>query len=401
VDTADRASAALGSGEFAGSGQNAPAFDRFARWPRPLARAALAVLAIMLVFAAWAPGYAPPPPAPPKVVVTDASGQTHVKKEDDNDLRLYRIIIDRVRRGDNYYVAATEEQRANNYPVAPGFTVRLPTLAFVSAALGTTGLIALEVVLFGAMMVAMMRRLEDEPGSEQYRLLALALLMTGIASGLNYHYNVLHEIWSAQLIALSLALHRPQQGRWVGALAAAALAVAVRELALPFVLLMAAQALWRRRRGESAAWAALVALFVAAMVVHLHFANAQVRPGDPLSPSWLVLGGLNSLVYKVVNSTFLSLLPVWIAGPAVVLCLFGWTAWKSPLGDVGALLVLGYAVAFMIAGRDNNFYWGVLITPVLFMGGAFVRLGLPSLWRAAGLRLPDPRPRPHPAGAPA
>ena len=383
---ADRGVAALG----------APVFDRYAHWPRPLARLALAVLAVLFALAAWAPGYAPPPPPPPQVTVADAAGKT-VVKDDDNDLRLYRVIAERVKRGDDYYVAATEEQRANNYPVAPGFTVRLPTLAYLTVWLGTPGLIGLEALLFGAMMLAMMRRLEEEPGAETFRLMALALLMCGIASGLNYHYNVLHEIWAAQLIALSLALHRPQRGRWVASLIVAAMAIAVRELALPFVLLMGAQALWHRRWKELAGWAGLVAAFALAMAVHLHLADAQVRPGDPVSPSWLVMGGLNALVYKVSNSTFLSLLPVWLAGPMVVLCLFGWTAWKSPLGNVAALLVLGYGLAFMIAGRDNNFYWGVLITPVLFMGAAFVRLGLPSLWHAA-----DFRPLPSaPSGQPA
>jgi hypothetical protein len=326
------------------------------------------------------------------VTVTDTAGKAHVQ-DDDNDLRLYRIITERVRRGDDYYVAATEEQRANNYPVAPGFTVRLPTLALISAVVGNGGLIVLQGLLFAAMMLAMQRRLQAEPGAEPFRLMALTLLMCGIASGLNYHYNVLHEIWSAQLLALSLALHRPDKGRWVAALVAAALALAVRELALPFVLLMGAVALWHRRWGELAGWTALAIVFVAAMAVHLQLANAQVRPGDPLSPSWLVLGGLNSLVYKVTNSTFLSLLPVWLAGPVVVLCLFGWTAWKSPMGDFSALLVLGYGAAFMIAGRDNNFYWGVMITPILFMGAAFIRLGLPSLWRAADLPAMRAAPR--------
>ena len=321
MDRVDTRSAAL-------KGATAPDFDRYAHWPRPLARLAVAVLVILLAMAAWAPGYPPPPPAPPKIAVTDATGKTTVQREDDNDLRLYRIIIERVQRGDNYYVAATEEQRANSYPVAPGLTVRLPTLAFASAWLGTGGMIALEILLCGAMMFAMLARLKVEPGSEPFRMMALALLMTGIASGLNYRYNVLHEIWAAQLLALSLALHRPVAGKWVGALVAAALALAVRELALPFVLLMGAFALWRRRWAEAAAWSALVAVFAVALAVHLHFAEAQIRPGDPVSPSWLVLGGLDALTYKVANSTFLALVPVWIAGPVVIMALFLWSADK-------------------------------------------------------------------------
>jgi len=40
--------------------------------PRGLARVVLALLAVFLVLAAIAPGYAPPPPDPPKVTVKDA-----------------------------------------------------------------------------------------------------------------------------------------------------------------------------------------------------------------------------------------------------------------------------------------------------------------------------------------
>jgi hypothetical protein len=349
---------------------------------------ALAILAVMLVMSAWAPGYAPPPAAPPKVTVTDAAGHQQVSKEDDNDLRLYRIIAERVGKGDNYYVAATQEQRANDYPVNPGLTVRLPTLAFATAWLGLSGMFALEVALFCAMMLAMLSRLSTEPGAQTFKPMALTLLLLGIAAGLSRDYVVLHEIWAGLLVAFSLALHRPAQGKWLAALMVAAAALAVRELVLPYVLLMAAVALWHRRWREGAAWTALAAVFLGALAVHLHFAEAQILPSDPPSPSWVVMGGFNALAYKVINSTMLSLLPVSIAGPIVVLCLFGWTSWRSPLGDFAALLTLGYALAFMIAGRSNNFYWGVVITPILFMGAAFLRMGLPSLWRAAGLAAP-------------
>ena len=362
-------------------------FDRYAGMPQGLARLVLGLLAVFLLLAAVAPGYSPPPPEPPKVTVTDSSGHK-VVKDDDNDLRLYRLIDQRLARGDDYYVAATEEQRANNYPVAPGFTVRLPTLAMVTVALGPVGLMLLQVALFVAMMLANARRLGLERGGESRRPMALALLMAGIASGLSARYNMLHEIWAAQLIALSFGLHRPEQGRWGAAWLAAAAALAVRELSLPFVLLMATWALWHRRWKEGAAWLALIAAFGAALMVHLHLAEAQIRAGDPISPSWLVLKGISGLMYKVNNSTFLSLVPVPIAGMLVVLALFGWTGWRTPMGAFGTLLTFGYGFAFSIAGRDNNFYWGIMITPLLFMGAAFLPIALPSLWRAAGLTRP-------------
>ena len=369
---------------LAGLASGPQAFDRYAAMPRRAARMVLALLAAFLVLAALAPGYAPPPPNPPKVTVTDKAGH-QVTKVEDNDLRLYRLINERIARGDNYYVAATEEQRSHNYPVAPGLTVRLPTLAFVSVALGPTGLLALEMVLFTAMILANARRLGEMSGGAGRRPMALALLTAGVASGLGTRFTMIHEVWAALLIGLSFGLHRPERGRWGAAWLAAAAALAVRELALPYVLLLAAWALWHRRWREGAAWLALVALFAGALLVHVNLAEAHIRPGDPASPSWLVLKGIAGLMYKVNNCTLLSLLPVWLAGPLTVLALFGWTGWRTPMGDFAGLLTFGYAVAFSIAGRDNNFYWGILITPLLFMGAAFLPVALPSLWRAAGL----------------
>jgi hypothetical protein len=82
-------------------------------------------------------------------------------------------------------------------------------------------------------------------------------------------------------------------------------------------------------------------------------------------------------------------LPTVIAGPLVILAVFGWTGWRAPAADFAALLVLGYGLAFMIAGRDNNFYWGVIITPILVMGFAMVPFSAASLWlRATGRPAP-------------
>ena len=61
----------------------------------------------------------------------------------------------------------------------------------------------------------------------------------------------------------------------------------------------------------------------------------------------------------------------------------GWAGWRSPAGTFGTFLFLGYALAFAIAGRANNFYWGLVIAPVLFMGFAFAPRALTSLWRRA------------------
>jgi hypothetical protein len=67
----------------------------------------------------------------------------------------------------------------------------------------------------------------------------------------------------------------------------------------------------------------------------------------------------------------------------VVLSLAGWAGWRSPAGTFGTFLYLGYGLAFMLAGRANNFYWGTLVTPAIFMGLALAPRALWSLFAAA------------------
>jgi hypothetical protein len=38
--------------------------------------------------------------------------------------------------------------------------------------------------------------------------------------------------------------------------------------------------------------------------------------------------------------------------------ILGWAGWRSEAGATATLLFLGYGLLFMIAGRDDNFYWG-------------------------------------------
>ncbi len=368
-----------------------PVWDRYGHWSRPKARLAALLLAVFIVLAAWAPGLAPGPAEVPHVlppakdVPSGTKPPVAIPDDDgrDNDLRLYKLVAERVKRGDNYYVAATELQRANSYPVAPGLTVRLPTLAYLFAWIGQTGMSVLAWVLVGGALLANWRRFGTEPGGETFRMFGAGFLFFGLGNATHANFLVLHEVWSGLLMALALGLHRPSQGKWLGAFVAGAAALAIRELALPFVLLMAAYALWRRQWREGAAWGLLAAVFLAALAWHVSLAEAQIRIGDPISPPWLVLGGLPALLYKVIHSCALSILPVFIAGPLVILALFGWTSWKSPMGSFASLLTLGYATAFMIAGRDNNFYWGVILVPVLVMGLAMAPFALKSLWRQA------------------
>ncbi|MBO9518380.1 MAG: hypothetical protein J7493_09960 [Porphyrobacter sp.] len=322
----------------------------------------------------------------PKVSQTHETSGTEATSERDDDLALYDRAAERIRKGENYYDFIVGEQRLANYPVTPGLAVRLPTLAYVQATLSEQAQFAGALLLLVATIAVWWRRLGEEPGwFQQNRLLPVFLILALAPLGLNSYYFAMHELWAGKLMALSLGLHRP--GKWTAALVVAALALAIREHALPFVLLMGAMALWRRDWRESIAWAALALAFLVALAVHLHVIAAQTLPSDPPSPSWLAMRGLSGWLSNLVFSSPLYILPDWIAGPVLMLAMAGWAGWRSPLGTSATFLYFGYGLAFMIAGRSNNFYWGAVVTPAMLVGLAFAPNAIRSLLNSA-LRQP-------------
>jgi len=236
--------------------------------------------------------------------------------------------------------------------------------------------------VLGAIGWAWGGRLGEEPGGSEHRLMVVALLLFGSSFVFISYFHVLHELWAGGLIALALGLHRPGR-RWGAGRAVAARALAIRETALPFVRVLGAMAAWRGDWREAGCWAVLAAAFVALWSLHLQVISAQLRPDDPPSASWITLRGLSGLLSLYVLPTPLRFLPSWIANPVIVLAVFGWAGWRSALGATGTLLLLGYGLAFMIAGRPENWYWGALVTPVVFVGLAFAADGLRLMSRAA------------------
>lgn len=367
--------------------------DRFAGWSRLPARLLLAAVLALLVAAALVPIRAGKQETELAGFVENTVGEAKpaAERPRDDDLALYDRVIARIGQGENYYTVAAEEHRKAHYPLRPGVAVRLPTLAYASVALGdqgrgaevlVPGTLAAAILLLAATLWAWWRRLGDEGLPARERRFAMALLFFGTSLGLNRYYFVLHELWAGMLLALAMGLHRPGR-KWGAAVGVAALALAIREHALPFVLLMGAMAFWRRDWKEGAAWSGLVLAFFAYLAWHLAQVAGQVLPGDPVGPAWLELRGLSGWLSNVVLSSNLRFLPHFIAGPLVVLMVLGWAGWKSPAGTFATLLYLGYGLAFMIAGRPDNFYWGAVIAPAMLVGLAFVPMALQSLVKAA------------------
>lgn len=359
-----------------GAGQ-AAYHDRFASWAKWPACIVLAIATILLVAAALTPiGGIVEAAAPAEQAALPA-----IAAERDTDLAFYDRVIERLAGGEAYYDFIVEEQRVRSYPLRPGLTVRLPTLAYIYAQLGDTGMAIAAIALLLAAVFAWWRRLASEPASKRQRVFAFAWLLLGLSLGTNMYFFVLHELWAGMLIALAFGLHRP--GRWGWALVAAALALAIREHAAPFVMLMAATAAWRRDWLQAAAWAVLLIVFAAALWLHMAAIAPQVLPTDLTSPGWLVIRGLEGWLGNIVLSSNLRLLPTAVAGPLVVLAMLGWAGWRSAAGTTGTLLYFGYGAAFMLASRAENYYWGAVVAPAMFAGLAFAPMAVKSLLAAA------------------
>jgi hypothetical protein len=166
------------------------------------------------------------------------------------------------------------------------------------------------------------------------------------------------------------------------------MAVLVRETALPFVLLMAAFALWQRRWLEGVSWVAVVAVFGAALAVHADQVAAVTSGTELASSGWNSFGGWPFFVFAMRRMTQLMLLPPWLGAALVPLVLLGWASWRSLSGLFGLLLFSGYGLILMVLGRPENFYWALMVAPTFLLGLAFLPEALAALLAAALTRTP-------------
>ena len=343
--------------------------SRFDGWSRT-ASALVAGLLVLVVCATGAMNIATIDPAGGNVVTRAADGEPM------SDVKLYRSISDDVRAGGNYYASVARHHREHGYPLKPFVVVRLPALAYVSAAIGAKGMQLAMLLLVAAAGYAWFLRLQG------LMPLAPRHIMVGLIgmSGAALCSDVLlafHESWSAVFIALSLALWRP--GAFAASVAAGLAAALFRDLALAYLVLMAAAALMERRWQELAAWTGAAAIMAGVLVLHANAVAAVVLPGDLASQGWNSMKGWPYYVAAVINTSLFILFPAGLAQALVPVSLFGWIAWRSELGLRVTGLLAGYATLLMLFARQENFYWSLLTTPLLASGLVLAALALHRL----------------------
>jgi len=300
--------------------------------------------------------------------------------QDYSDLRLYLDTTTRVEQGEGYYAAITALQRAHGFPTHPFPTVRLPTLVMAGAWFGWPALRLVLGALLAGTAWLWLRALRPlcTPGEAAG---AVILVILGGAMVATPTFVDQHELWAGILLAAAMALRL--EGRWPLALLCAALALAIRELALPFVLLALASALWERRWREAAGWAALVAAFAVAVAFHASAVAAHVQPGDLPSQGWNALRGPGAALRDIGDVTLLTLVPPPLRYLLALLPLMGWLAAPGPLARFGLPLFAGYMAMLALFAREQNFYWAIMLLPAYLAGFAF----LPRLAKDLGRKL--------------
>jgi len=302
---------------------------------------------------------------------------------DGGDAVLYRQITARVAQGEHYYSAVALEHRASGYPLKPFTAVRPPFLAEATAMLGPTIADLLLRLLAVAAGVATAVRLAPKLRSP-WREIAILLSATSGIVFMRSGMWVWHEIWAGLLITLALACRTER--RWRLSVALGLAAALIRELAFPFLIVMAVAAWAGGARREMRAWIAAALITLACLALHMLAVDRIVRPSDVTSSGWLALGGWRFDLALARQSSLLIGLPAWVAAIATPLALLGWAAWPGRYAlRVAASLGL-WMTAFLLLGRPDNAYWGFLFAPLLPVGLAMAPPALLDLVTAARLR---------------
>lgn len=292
------------------------------------------------------------------------------------DVALYQGIVSDMRAGADYYDAAVGEHRERGYPLRPFVTVRLPTLAWLQAALGSET--ALRLALAGLALMAAGAwavRLARAGVSPVQFGIALAALSIGGAAAFAPGGGWLHEVWAGLLIALSLALRTPS--RFGAAVLIGLCAALLRELAAPYLLVMALTALMERRYREASAWGAALGVFAIALSAHALNVQALVSATDLASPGWLASGGWEAVLRAAHWSLSLVGLDA-LTALVLPLALLGLMA--RPLDKRLMLIAFGYSAGFLLIGRADNSYWGFIVAPLWLLGLAHLGPALKQCW---------------------
>jgi hypothetical protein len=301
------------------------------------------------------------------------------------DLKYYRVVIDRVGRGENYYDVAREQLPEWGFPIGSPFNWRLPTYAYLLGVLPGPGAIQAVAALIGlaglvlaglAEFSSLSRAADPAASPNPLPAFGTILLLIGVAAWpLSGDAYLAQEVWAGMLILLSVGAAgcAADHPRWrIVSVAAGLLALAFRELVLPYCLIAGGIALWQGRRREAVAWLVGVVLFFGYLAWHMSQVHARLAPeerADSLGiPGWVHFGGLNFDIMCTRMNAFLISMPGWIVFLYLAMGVIGLFGWRSEQGALLALTTISYLASFAVIGESKNFNWGLMFAPLLPFG---------------------------------
>jgi hypothetical protein len=333
--------------------------------------ASLAALYAIIVLSEWC-----------LAVVLIAGTHRPVRRQDLIDSQLFEQVAVDVRSGEDYYGAMTRALSARGYPTETVFNWRTPLLIrLIALAPSPAWARWLLVATTLAAAIAARGLAADECGAIGG---AATLLLVLASCGWCVFPEMIYyaELWSGLLVLISLGAYR--LGRHVSGACWGLVALFLRELALPYCVTALAVAVAQRRWREVATWLGGISIYVIFMFIHYAMVS-ESAPGAAIEGAgWVRLGGPYFLLATCRMSLLLSAAPGWCLAFYLPLSLLGFWRMRGPTAHRAGLAAAAYVVAFTVAGKPVDYYWGWLSAPLLSLGFALLLCrGLP--WFRAAL----------------
>ncbi|HVW91120.1 MAG TPA: hypothetical protein VHB74_00790 [Devosia sp.] len=300
--------------------------------------------------------------------------------QNQRDMATYTLIVEAMHRGQGYYDAVAAALRQNHYGMQSVFNWRTPLLLTGAASFPSLiwpqmlqGIAALVALLLAARLA--LRELGGIAAALVFVLGLGSLAMVAVPGSV-----LMAEVPAGVLILLSASAYGLGWRR-VGFIAAV-LALFIRELAGPYVLVCAVLA-WREGRWrEVTGWMAAGLAYAGYFLWHMHMVALHVAPGDPADMSgWLQWGGAGFVLQTAQFDGVFAVAPLRVTALILPAAWLGLLAWPGAAGERIGLTVSLYLALFAVAGKPFNTYWGALYTPLLVFGLAWFPFAVADLWR--------------------
>lgn len=318
------------------------------------------------------------------IFVFDLSAHLSSQGKEGLDLECYKRIVERMRIGEGYYSAAHAELTRQGYPIQSVFNWRLPFLAWALGNMPNLMIARLIALCLSFIPLWIWLELSRNELSFPLRAAGCVLLLGGPIYGFIDNVFFAHEFWCGILIAFSIFSYA-KGWRWISVTSGIA-ALMIRELALPFVMLMLVLSCIERKFRETGFWVGGVLAFCAMMILHFFQVNA-ITEHDQIASinAWVTFAGWKFSLGTASMHPFLFLLPPSFTAVVVPAALLGLLGWNDVLGRRLAWTVITYLVLFLFIGQSFNLYWGVIYVNLLPIGIIFAGRSMRNLFRSAGV----------------